>query len=303
MVYLGAATFAAGLFLFVFSLGRRRADADPLSARLAIYDGPRLTEDELELQTKSFAERVVMPAVNRIGMWLVNMTPENQRQAIHAKLDLAGRPGGLGAEEFLALRIGLAVGLFLAGLVIGVLTVNPMVEAIGAAVGAALGYYGPMLWISQKVGSRQKEIGKSLPDVLDLLTISVEAGLSFDAAIQRVVEKFKNALADELVTMLTEIKLGRPRLEALDSLGRRCGVDDLHNFVQAVIQSEQMGVGMARILRLQSDEMRRKRRQRAQEKAAQATLKMMLPMVGCIFPTLWIVLLGPAILILMKRGT
>ena len=102
------------------------------------------------------------------------------------------------------------------------------------------------------------------------------------------------------VVEIQEVRLGRPRLEALDDMGRRTGVEDLHNFVQAVIQSEQMGVGVARILRLQSDEMRRKRRQRAQEKAAQASLKMMLPMVGCIFPTLWIILLGPAILIILK---
>jgi tight adherence protein C len=128
----------------------------------------------------------------------------------------------------------------------------------------------------------------------------VEAGLSFDAAMARVTEKFKNALSNEFAVVLQETRLGRPRLEALDDMGRRCGVEDLHNFVQAVIQSEQMGVGIAKILRLQSDEIRRKRRQRAQEKAAQASLKMLLPMVGCIFPTLWIVLLGPAVLILIK---
>ena len=118
--------------------------------------------------------------------------------------------------------------------------------------------------------------------------------------MSRVTDKFKNALSDEFSQVLQETRLGRPRLEALDDMGRRTGVEDLHNFVQAVIQSEQMGVGVAKILRLQSDEMRRKRRQRAQEKAAQASLKMMLPMVGCIFPTIWIVLIGPAILIVMK---
>ncbi len=303
MVYLGAAVLAAGLFVAVWGLGRRApADFDPLSARLKMYDTEGLSERELELQTTSFADRVLAPIVQNAGGWLAARTPENQRSAIQGKLDLAGRPGGLGAEEFLALRIGAGLALFLGGLFLGVVLGNPMVEAIGAAVGGGLGYYAPTLWINQKVGNRQKEIQKSLPDCMDLLTISVEAGLGFDAAIQRVVEKFNNALAEEFRTTITEVQLGRPRLEALDAMGRRCGVEDLHNFIQAVIQSEQMGVGMAKILRLQSEEMRRRRRQRAQEKAAQATLKMMLPMVGCIFPTLWIVLLGPAIIILIKRG-
>jgi tight adherence protein C len=135
---------------------------------------------------------------------------------------------------------------------------------------------------------------------MDLLTISVEAGLGFDVAMSRVTEKFKNALSDEFAQVLQEARLGRPRLEALDEMGRRSGVEELHNFVQAVIQSEVMGVGIAKILRLQSDELRRKRRQKAQEKAAQASLKMMLPMVGCIFPTIWIVLLGPSVMIIMK---
>jgi tight adherence protein C len=304
LVYLGAAVLAAGLFVIVWSLGQRaQLDSDPLTTRLKIYDKPGLTEHELELETTGFADRVLVPVVQFAGSWLAARTPDNQRASIQSKLDLAGRPGGLGAEEFLALRIGLGVGLFLGGLFLGVLLANPMVEALGAAVGGGLGYYAPTLWINQKVGDRRNEIQKSLPDCMDLLTISVEAGLSFDAAIQRVVEKFNNALAEEFRTTITEVQLGRPRFEALDGMGRRCGVEDLHNFIQAVIQSEQMGVGLARILRLQSEEMRRKRRQRAQEKAAQATLKMMLPMVGCIFPTLWIVLLGPAILILMKRGT
>jgi tight adherence protein C len=133
--------------------------------------------------------------------------------------------------------------------------------------------------------------------------IAVDAGLGFDAALMRVTEKYKNALSFEFAKMLREVSLGRPRPEAMDDLGRSTGVDDLHNFVQAVIQSEQFGTGIGKILRIQADEIRRKRRQRAQELAAQATLKMLLPMVGCIFPTLWLVLLGPAVLIVMKsRG-
>ena len=181
--------------------------------------------------------------------------------------------------------LGLLLGLLIGGLVY---TVG------GLAVGAILGYYLPVLWLKQKVDARRSAIQKGLPDAMDLLVIAVDAGLGFDAALARVTDKYKNALSDMFAKVLREVSLGRPRLEAMDEMGRQSGVDDLHNFIQAIIQSEQFGTGIGKILRIQADEMRRKRRQRAQEKAAQATLKMMLPMVGCIFPTLWIVLLGPA---------
>jgi tight adherence protein C len=163
-----------------------------------------------------------------------------------------------------------------------------------------LGWRLPDFLLSRLAARRKLRVEQGLPDALDLLVICVDAGLGFDAALARVTDKYKNALSELLAKALREVSLGRPRLEALDEMGRNSGVEDLHNFIQAVIQSEQFGTGIGKILRIQADEMRRKRRQRAQERGAQATLKMMLPMVGCIFPTLWIVLLGPAVLILMR---
>jgi tight adherence protein C len=197
-------------------------------------------------------------------------------------------------------RLVAAAILAALGLVIGLLLANPVYLVIALAGGAIFGYFLPVLWLRQKVDARRTEIQKGLPDALDLLVICVDAGLGFDAALARVTDKYHNALSDLLNKALREVSLGRPRLEALDEMGRNSGVDDLHNFIQAVIQSEQFGTGIGKILRIQADEMRRKRRQRAQERGAQATLKMMLPMVGCIFPTLWIVLLGPSVLILMR---
>jgi len=138
---------------------------------------------------------------------------------------------------------------------------------------------------------------------MDLLTVAVEAGLGLEAAMARVAEKYDNPLAVEFSRFLQEARLGRPRLEALDDMGRRCGVEDLHNFVQAVIQSEQMGSSIVKILHLQSDEIRRKRLTKAQEKGAQASLKMLLPMVGCIFPSIWVILLGPAAVIVSEAVT
>jgi tight adherence protein C len=305
MVMLLAGIAAAGVLLAFVGLAMQPSanTGQMVQERLQAYavgsEGRPLTEDEVILQ-KPFSERVLRPMIEKIGQRLSRSTPEKTRSELQNKLNLAGRPGNLSPQDFTAIRYVACIVLFAVGLLLGAFLQSPLWLALVAGGGALAGFFGPLMWLNQKVDERRKDIQKSLPDAMDLLTIAVEAGLGFDAAMARVTDKFKNALSDEFGTVLQETRLGRPRLEALDDMGRRTGVEDLHNFVQAVIQSEQMGVGVAKILRLQSDEMRRKRRQRAQEKAAQASLKMMLPMVGCIFPTLWIVLLGPAVLIIMK---
>ena len=293
----------AGLGVLMIFIGLARTPsrntAEMVQQRLSVYGGEKpLTLEEVELQ-RPFSERFLRPAIERLGSIMSRSTPQKARQNLMNRLDLAGRPGNLTPEDFAAVRIVAAAVLAAVGLLIGLLLANPVYLVISLALGAVLGFYAPVLWLKQKVDARRAEIQKGLPDAMDLLVIAVDAGLGFDAALARVTDKYKNALSDEFAKVLREVSLGRPRLEAMDEMGRSSGVDDLHNFIQAIIQSEQFGTGIGKILRIQADEMRRKRRQRAQEKAAQATLKMMLPMVGCIFPTLWIVLLGPAALILM----
>jgi tight adherence protein C len=294
-----------GIGIFVIFIGFARTPqvntADLVSQRLQVYGGgdKQLTEQELILQ-QPFSERFLRPMIEALGKVMSRNAPEKARQNLANALDLAGKPGNLTPEDFNAVKIVAAVILLAIGLLLGLLSGNPLYAVIGAVVGAGLGYYAPTMWLKQKVDARRAQIQKGLPDAMDLLVIAVDAGLGFDAAMSRVTDKYKNALSEEFAKVLREVSLGRPRLEAMDEMGRRSGVEDLHNFIQAIIQSEQFGTGVGKILRLQADEMRRKRRQRAQEKAAQATLKMMLPMVGCIFPTLWIVLLGPAGLILLK---
>jgi tight adherence protein C len=295
-----------GLGVLMIFIGLARTPttntAEMVQQRLSVYGGAQekaLTIEEMELQ-RPFAERFLRPAMEQIGKRLSRSTPQKSRQDLLNRLELAGRPGNLSPEDFSAVRLIAAAVTAAIGLLLGLLLANPLYLAIAIVGGAILGFFLPVLWLKQKVDARRSEIQKGLPDALDLLVICVDAGLGFDASLTRVTEKFKNALSDEFAKVLREVSLGRPRLEALDEMGRSSGVEDLHNFIQAVIQSEQFGTGVGKILRIQADDMRRKRRQRAQEKAAQATLKMMLPMVGCIFPTLWIVLLGPAALILMK---
>jgi len=291
-----------GVMLIFIGLARTPSTntAEMVQQRLSVYGGEKpLTLEEVELQ-RPFSERFLRPSIERLGSLLSRSTPQKARQDLMNRLDLAGRPGNLTPEDFAAVRIVGAAVMAAVGLGLGLLLANPVYLVVSLAVGAILGYYLPVLWLKQLVDARRSEIQKGLPDAMDLLVIAVDAGLGFDAALARVTDKYKNALSEEFAKVLREVSLGRPRMEAMDEMGRSSGVDDLHNFIQAVIQSEQFGTGIGKILRIQADEMRRKRRQRAQEKAAQATLKMMLPMVGCIFPTLWIVLLGPAALILMK---
>jgi tight adherence protein C len=297
-----------GVLMIFIGLARtpQTNTAQMVQQRLQVYgaggsDKP-LTLEEVEL-SRPFSERFLRPMIERLGNTLSRSTPAKARQDLDNRLEMAGRPGNLTPADFGAVRLVTAAIMGALGLLLGLLLTGTLYIVGGLAFGVIFGYYLPVLWLKQKVDARRAQIQKGLPDAMDLLVIAVDAGLGFDAALARVTDKYKNALSDMFAKVLREVSLGRPRLEAMDEMGRSSGVDDLHNFIQAIIQSEQFGTGIGKILRIQADEMRRKRRQRAQEKAAQATLKMMLPMVGCIFPTLWIVLLGPAALILMKPRT
>jgi len=274
-------------------------NADVVDMRLNAYEGALpLSLDEVELQAP-FSERLLLPLVRRLARLLVHSTPEKQIEDTHRKLVLAGKPYGLSPVDFLALRYIAAVILAGLGLGIGLLIGKGVVTALLVGGGAILGIVGPGFLVSRRIHARRDELLTSLPDAMDLLTVSVAAGLTFEAALARVAEKFDNALGEELSRVLQEARLGKPYMSALEDLGNRVEVEELRNFVQAVIQSQQLGVGIARILQLQSDEIRRKRMQHAEERGAQAAIKMLIPMIGCIFPTIWIVLLGPALLILI----
>lgn len=286
---------AIGVFTTVWSLAPAApTNADVVEGRLRVYDtGLPLTSTEIELR-EPFSERIIKPALRRVGRLVEQTVPENARQQIHLRLQLAGRPGGMTVSDFIAVRYVLAGAMSLLAILIGVLAQDTILLAVLVMVGAVAGLYAPMFWLRQRVDVRRTQIRTDLPDVIDVLVVCVEAGLTFEAAIDQVVEKYEHALAEEFGRMMQEVRLGRPRLEALNDLGQRCGVEELNNFVQAVIQSEQLGSGVTRILRVQADEIRLRRMLSAQERGARASLKMLLPMLGCIFPTLWVILLGPA---------
>jgi tight adherence protein C len=296
-----AAALAAfiGVSFIIFGLTNRSVatQADLLEARLSQFTETgrqitSLTEAELSLP---FADRVIKPVFDKLGRIMSRRMQGGQQQAIQERLNLAGRPGGLTAGGFVALQLMATVAGVAAGIGVALLlTLTSPMLYVAPVVGGVVGYLAPASTISRRIRKRQKEILLALPSALDLLTISVEAGLAFDAALTRVTDKYHNALASEFTQVLNEVRLGRPRLEALDEMGRRNKVEELNNFLQAIIQSEQLGVGIANVLRIQSEEIRRRRRQRAEEAGQKAPIKMLIPMIGCIFPTLFIVLLGPA---------
>ena len=219
---------------------------------------------------------------------------------LRQKLSRAGDPGGLTPAGFQAVRYSLAAVLAIVGLGTGlVLPVHfpvVVVAPVSGAVMALLGYFVPSLWLEQRIAQRRQQIRHSLAEATDLLTLVVESGMSLDEGLLSITERFHNALGDEIGKVLREIRLGRPRMAALEHMAEITGVADLHHLVESIVQSDQMGVPIARLLRVQATEMRRRQRQTAQERAAQASSRMVFPMVGCIFPVLWIVLLGPAII-------
>ena len=284
---------------------REDSNEDPLQKRLAEY-GDRevpasLEELELSLSTR---ERVIIPMYKALARFAVRFTPENQIESIRRMIELAGKSQTMEPVTFFGQRIALTLALGVGAFVLFFFVTDwgAVKGIVGTIGGAALGYYLPVLQLQSQISRRQDTIVKSLPDALDLLTICVEAGLGFEQAMGKVYEKWDNDLAMAFGRVLQEIQLGKRRGEALRDMANRMDVSDVTSFVAALVQAEQRGVSIAKILRIQSDQMRVKRRQRAQEKAQQAPVKMMIPMVLLIFPSIWIVLLGPSIIILLETG-
>ena len=275
---------------------------DPMAARLAEYSqrGEPVSLEEIEL-SQPFSERIVMPVMRRLGELSTRFTPQHVLEQTRKKLELAGNPGRMEASTFLVLHF--AAAIFLGGLVfvISLFSKNFTlpIKILVIVIFTVLGYFLPDLLIKSKINARQKSVRKAMPDALDLLTICVEAGLGFDAAMSKVHEKWDNELALAFGRVIREIQLGKLRRDALRDMADRLGLAELTSFVAAVIQSEMLGVSMAKVLRIQSDQMRVRRRQYAEEQAHKAPIKMIFPMGILIFPSLMIVLLTPAALRLM----
>ncbi len=285
------AVFVAAIALFVW-IGNGVVKAQRASIdRLGVYGKGSLREETL---AKPLAERAIAPLVIGLGRTLNRLTPIGYMNSIQRKLMLAGQPGNLDAPAFVVIKVlTTIVGLILAFFAQRVAG-SFMQRLLLLGLPILLGFFGPDAWLSRKVDERRTTMQKALPDVLDLLVISVEAGLGFDSALARVVATVPGPLSEEFFRMLQETRVGVSRRDAMRHLMDRTDLDELRSFLLAMMQAEAFGVAIARVLRVQADEMRVKRRQRAQEKAFAAPVKIVFPLVFCIFPSLFIVLLGPA---------
>lgn len=294
-----SATLAAGSIVLYLLLPR---ESDLVSARLKQFAPKARSLTELELQAP-FNERVIKPLQGRLSRLIQSRTPEANVAEIRRKLVVSGRGSSMTVADFLGMKGLVAILLGITGAAMGfLLHMNLLKCGVAVGIGLTLGFFGPDLWLHQEISKRRRALQTALPDALDLLTIMVEAGLGFDGALQRLVDKFSNALSEEFSAMLSEMRLGKSSREALKSLAERCDVEDISTFTTSLIQAQQLGVSLARVLRIQSQQMRLKRRQRAEEKAHQAPIKMLFPMVFLTFPAMFIVILGPAVPTIMASG-
>ncbi|MGZ8805103.1 MAG: type II secretion system F family protein [Microbacterium sp.] len=244
--------------------------------------------------SKNFGQRVLVPVVGTAGRVARRVTPLDTRDRLASKLLLAGSPAGWDAERVLAFKVIGAVGGVVGGFVLStMLQPAPFVSIVAISLLAFVGFVLPDSVVNRKVQERKKEILKTLSDTLDLLTISVEAGLSLNAAIAQVVQNVPGVLSSEFARMLQEIQLGVPRSEAFRHLADRTDVDELNGFALAMIQADVFGVSIASVLRTQAQQLRIKRRQAAEAKAQQTPVKIVFPLVLCILPALFVVIVGP----------
>jgi tight adherence protein C len=281
-------------------------DDRELQGRLEEFNqrGEQVDLEKIEM-SMPFTQRIVYPLARKLGEVAIRFTPQNALQSSARKLELAGNPGRLDPTMFLSLQF--IVSALIGGLLLLVFSLGKSNFGMGQRLlfiigGFVLGFFLPQLWLSSKISRRQKEVRRAMPDALDLLTICVEAGLGFDMAMQKVSEKWQSELSNAFARVIQEVALGKVRREAMKDMADRLGIPEMTSFVAAVIQSEQLGVSMAKVLRIQSDQMRVKRRQLAEEEAHKAPVKMLIPMALLIFPSLMITLMTPAALRMMNSA-
>jgi tight adherence protein C len=287
--------FGGAALIVVGVLNARRPASDPIEY-LGSLDAVDEIADEFQQHLQlPFVARILRPLSGRALRGVGRFTPANHLDSIHRQLLLGGLSGSMRAEEFLTMQ-ALLTGVSTLGAVAWVMLGQPssrmgLLALVGAPVVAAL---LPQVWLSRKVQERQAAILKDLPDTLDLLAISVEAGMGFEGAIEIVSRHFQSPLADEFSRTLREMELGLPRRDAFQNLKRRTEVPDLSNFVLAIMQADALGIPIGRVLKTQASEMRSKRRQWARERAGKLPVKILFPLILFIFPAILVILLGPA---------
>jgi tight adherence protein C len=303
---LGAGLIAvfAAIVLAVTAAGAGSTGDPEVARSLAVVDSMRAGSGfvrEAQLAAP-FTERVLDPVLRHFVRVGRRLTPDERMQVVRHRLDLAGNPPGWDADRLVGLKAlccltGLTCGLLLPRL-FGTGSLPGLAIGLVAAVG---GWYAPGVWLYQVCYNRSERIRRELPDALDLMTISVEAGLAFDAALSQVALNTRGPLAREFFRVLQEMQIGTGRADAMRALGERTDVSELRSFLGAMVQADEFGVPVATVLRVQASEMRVKRSQRAEELAQKVPVKILFPLIMCIMPCLFIVVLGPAVITLMQN--
>lgn len=297
---------AAALGAYLLTMGviaSRSTDAATLArerlARQEVGLGQSAVALELE---KPLRERLLGPFRRWFERQAMRLTPEAQAANFRRQLDFVGNPLNLDPAGVQTLRIAAAAAFGAVGTAVGIFIGTPAAIGLALLVGVAAGFWLPVLWLDQLVRDRRAELEASLPNALDVVAISMEAGLGLDRALEQLVRHQDDSLTLLVARALREIQLGRPRAEALDDMAHATGVEDFSSLVRGILYAEKTGVPVARTISAHAAQMRVKRRLKIRTEAARASLKILLPTVGCVFPTLWLILLGPALIVVLTLG-
>lgn len=304
VLVLGGILLVAALAVAWLAVGRAEAETGGLNRSLALIEAMSTAPDELKQDVdRSFDDRVLTPLLDRFGRLGRRLTGGDASVRIQHKLDLAGGPAGWTVDKVASGKVvGAVVGFLVGGLLALLLTPRPTLIVLLLLGATVLGFFAVDLWLYQVAYERKERMQRDLADAIDLLTISVEAGLGFDAALQQVARNTDGPVAEEFSRMLREMQLGKSRREALESLRARSPIDDLKAFVGALVQADTFGVPVGQVLRTQAAEIRVKRRQYAEKKAQEVPVKIMIPLVLFILPCLFIVVIGPAALSILDSN-
>jgi tight adherence protein C len=299
-ILLGLAA-AAGVWLVATGLrSTRTGDAASLARQRLARQELGLGQSAIALALeKPLGERLTAPIRNWFSTQMKRVTPAGQAANFQHQLDLAGNPFGLDPAGVQTLRIASAAALGTIGVGLGVLIGSTIALAIFLVLGLALGFYLPIAWLDQLVRERRAEIEAALPNALDVIAISMEAGLGLDRAAEQLVRHQEGPLTLLVARALREIELGRPRADALEEMAEATGIEDFVALIRSILHAERTGVPIARTIAAHAAQMRVKRRLKIRVEAARASLKILLPTVGCVFPTLWLIILGPALLVVL----
>ncbi|TMF32767.1 MAG: type II secretion system F family protein [Chloroflexi bacterium] len=303
-ILLGVAAAVGAYLLTVGMIASRAADAATLArerlARQEVGLGQSAVALELE---KPFVQRLTAPLRRWLQRQMTRMTPEAQAAHFRRQLDFVGNPLNLDPAGLQTLRIAAAAAFGAIGTAIGMFIGTPFAIGLALVIGVGLGFYVPVFWLEQLVRERRAQLEASLPNALDVVAISMEAGLGLDRALEQLVRHQDDSLTLLVARALREIQLGRPRAEALEEMAVSTGVDDFASLVRGILYAERTGVPVARTIAAPAAQMRVKRRLKIRTEAARASLKILIPTVGCVFPTLWLVLLGPALIVVLTLSS